>query len=168
MPLRLPPLTRRTALGATLVGLVAAAGCDLDDLDPRSEPAPPDEAAPSTPPEADALLAESVVVDLLALQVAIGQVRAGQRARFRPLARLHRRHLAELDGPAVGEGAPTSAAPTSVVSAASIIRSEQRLQRRLATAAIEAESGELAVVLASMSAAVAQQLAVLAPASGAR
>ena len=161
MPRRPPSVTRRTTVGATLVGLAGLgvlAGCDLDDLDPRSDPADPDDPASSAPPEdADTLLVASVVADLTA---ALAAVPRRDRAAFRPLVRLHRRHLLELDGAEQAAGLPTPAA--------AVLQREQQLQQRLATAAVEAESGELARVLAAMSAGVAQQLAALGAAGGAR
>ncbi|SDC62559.1 hypothetical protein [Nocardioides lianchengensis] len=164
MPRRPPSVTRRTTVGATLVGLAGLgvlSGCDLDDLDPRSDPADPDGPAVSAPPEdADTVLVASVVVDLTATLAAVRALPATDRAGFRPLVRLHRRHLAELDAPAEEPATPSDSPTTAPVAAAEVVRQEQRLQRRLVTAAVAAESGELARVLGSMSAAVAQQLAV--------
>jgi hypothetical protein len=155
VPPDLPSLTRRTALGAALVGLVTISGCDLDDLDPRSDPASPDAPAASAPPvDADTTLVAGVVGALSETLAAATAVRRRDRAAFRPLAQLHRRHLRELDG-------EPSAAVGGRVAPAALVGQEQQLQQSLAAAALAAESGELARVLASMSAAVAQQLAVL-------
>lgn len=153
MPPRHTPVARRTALGATLVGLVTVGGCDLDDLDPRTEPDP---AAPTTsaPPEdADADLVEAVVTDLSVALGAASALRGADRATGRAFARLHRRHLTELDA---DDAATSTGGPDRL---AAVLRTERRLQRRLTEAAVAAESGELAAVLASMSAAVAQLLA---------
>ncbi|WP_193605515.1 hypothetical protein [Nocardioides dongkuii] len=157
MPARPPAATRRTAVGAALLGLVAVGGCDLDDLDPRSDPAP-GSGEPSEPPaDADADLVETVVTALSTALAATSAVPPRDRAALRPLARLHRRHLAELGADEPVEGGVAS------MTAAQVRSREERLQRRLADWAVQAESGELARVLASMSAAVAQQLALPAP-----
>ncbi|WP_244932322.1 hypothetical protein [Nocardioides sp. W7] len=164
---RLPPVTRRTTVGATLLGLAAVAGCDLEDLDPRSDPTSPgDPVASALPEDADTTLVSGVVGDLTALLASIRAVPRGERASFRPLARLHRQHLAELDAPE--ETAGTSTPAPAPVAAVELIREEERLQGRLTTAAVAAQSGELARLLGSMSAAVAQQLAVLPRAVGSR
>jgi hypothetical protein len=151
-----PPVTRRTATGAVTVGLLAVAGCDLDDLDPRSDPSSPGTPTASAPADADSVLVAGVVDDL---GVMLGEVTGAaqpDRRTFRHLARLHRRHLVLLDA-----STEVAAAGGAVLSAVTLTRHEERLQRRLATASVAAGSGELARVLASMSAAVAQQLALL-------
>lgn len=156
MPPHPPSTRRRTTLGVALLGLVAVAGCDLDDLDPRSEPAPSVDPTPSAPAQdADAALVDGVVAELSAALAAAAAVGRPDRADFRPLVRLHRRHLAELEA----DGAEPAAGPRG--SASEVLQREQQLQQRLVEAAVAAGSGELARVLASMSAAVAQQLAVL-------
>lgn len=152
MPPRPAVVARRTTLGASLAGLVVLGGCDLDDLDPRSDPDPADPVTSAPPEDADADLVASVVTDLTAALAAALAVRPA-RAAGRPFARLHRRHLAELD-----ETEPASTGSPEM-SAAALLGQERRLQRRLAEAAVAAESGELAATLGSMSAAVAQLLA---------
>ena len=88
-----------------------------------------------------------------------------QRARQRALRRLHRAHLEALD--ATLADAPQRdgvdiAVPTTPAEALRLVRRQETgLQRFLTDAAVSAESGALAGLLASMSAGVAQQLAVL-------
>lgn len=162
MPRRPLSVTRRTTVGVALLGLAAVGGCDLDDLDPRSDPTNPADPDVSAPPEdADAALVAGVVVDLTGLLATVRAVQRPERAAFRPLARLHRQHLVAL-GAEEASAAASSTAPDAVpVAAVEAIRQEQRLQGRLATAAVATQSGELARLLGSMSAAVAQHLAVL-------
>ena len=97
MPPRPTPVARRTTLGAALVGLVAVGGCDLEDLDPRSEPAPVTPTTSAPPEDADVDLVEAVVTDLSAALGAASALRGADRATGRAFTRLHRRHLTELD-----------------------------------------------------------------------
>lgn len=133
-----PLLPRRTALvlGAAVVAL---AGCDGDD---SAEPGRVPSATPSVDP--DLALVDTVLSGLTrAEQLALG-------AGLADLAALHRAHIEALDGP--------PAAPPAGTSKAAVPRYEQRLHRLLVAAAANAESGALARLLASMSAAVGQQL----------
>lgn len=162
MPSALLPVTRRTATGAVAVGLLAVAGCDLGDLDPRSAPEPAGDTPSAPPVDADTTLVAGVVTDLAVMLGETTGAAGGVRRRFRRLARLHQQHLEEL------EPGTTATPGDGPLSATTLLRHEERLQRRLATAAVAAESGELARILASMSAAVAQQLALLAATEEAR
>ena len=132
-------LARRTALTLGAVA-IAASGCDDGD---RSDPAG---ASSSTPtPDADAALVDAVLADLARAEaLALG-------AGFADLAGLHRAHIEALDGPE-----PSS--PAGRASRESVRRAEQRLQKQLVHASVVAESGALAQLLASMSAAVSQRL----------
>ncbi|HTW13531.1 MAG TPA: hypothetical protein VMF51_00310 [Nocardioides sp.] len=169
MPRRQPSVTRRTTVGVALLGLAAVAGCDLDDLDPRSDPTSPTDPDSSAPPEdADTTLVAGVVVDLTGLLATVRAVPRPERAAFRPLARLHRQHLLALGADEAVTAASPSVPASEPVAAAEAVRQERRLQGRLATAAVAAQSGELARLLAAMSAAVAQHLAALPGEVGAR
>jgi hypothetical protein len=153
--------TRRTALavGAGLAGL-AAGGCTSDAPGSPAEPA-----ATSAPPvDADQELVTEVAVRLAAMAVfvdALSRDFPKLRADLRPLRRLHAAHLAAVGGfeDGVPSPAPNEGRPVEVTR--DLRRSEQQLQRELAAAAVRAESGALAKLLASMSAAVAQHVAVL-------
>ena len=135
-----PLLRRRSALALAALGATAVAGCD----DGGSEPA----AGPSPTVDPDTALVDEVVTELIrAERVAT----AGGRLE---LASLHRAHLEALDGRV------PAGSPARPVSAAVVRRREQHLQAHLVDAAMAAESGALARLLASMSAAVAQRLAV--------
>ena len=98
-----------------------------------------------------------------ALLRAIGQRHAGLRRQLRPWLALHRAHLAELDADPADAADGTAAAPAPTPRAAALAEvrgSEAALQRALVQDAVAATSGELAQLLASMSAAVAQRLVV--------
>jgi hypothetical protein len=118
--------------------MVAVAGCDG-----RSAPAPA--AAPT--PDPDVALVDQV---LRRLRHAERVARAGGAD---DLVDLHRAHIEALDGTPPTGKVPLKSAPGALRS------SEQRLQKHLASAALDARSGALARLLASMSAAVAQRLA---------
>jgi len=154
-------ITRRTSLGGALAGVAVLAGCDLGDLgsgDPASAPTP---SADSDDP--DSGLVEDVVDDVVATQVLVESLRRRHRGLRRPLsglARVHDAHLAALgSSQRSGRKAPRT---SSVTEALAMLRArELRHQRLLADRASAAQSGRLARLLASMSAAVAQQLTLL-------
>jgi hypothetical protein len=157
-----PPITtRRAALGGTLAGLVTLSACDLGDLDPRSDNSPTSTTTTGAPVDADQVLVDDVVTDLVQLDsvVVAAQARFPRlRSPLAPLRTLHAAHLGALDA-AVPQPAATSLPATAPAALREIRRQEARLQRRLADWSVAAESGTLARLLASMSAAVAQQLA---------
>ena len=130
-----PRLPRRAALGLAAAGLAAVAGCD-----DRPTQAPPET------PDPDVALVDRVLREL------VNAERLAVAAGLHDLGRLHRAHIAALGG---DEPTPSAAR----ASAAAVRRKEQRLQHHLAGAAAKAQSGALARLLASMSAAVAQRLA---------
>jgi hypothetical protein len=139
-PLLSQAFSRRTTLALAGVGLVAVGGCDDGGDD---SPAP----LPSASPDPDTALVDRVVTRLTrAERIARGAGLAG-------LAALHRAHLEALD-------ASASARPHRKVPADVVRRHERRLQSDLVAAAMAAQSGALARLLASMSAAVSQHLAV--------
>jgi hypothetical protein len=154
-----PPVTsRRTALGGALAGIVALTGCDLDrgSEEPRSQ-----QTTTAPPVDADADLVEQVLrwlAQISATVATLGDDHPRIRPATRPFARLHDRHAAALGGYPDG----TVETLTPVGSPMRTLRQEEeRLQRRLTDAAVDAESGALAKLLASMAAAVAQHLAAL-------
>ena len=163
MPPARHPLTRRTAL--TLPPLAAvAAGCRWG---PEEEPA--DEAAPGgEPPTTDddstyaAEAHAAVTAASGTVSAATGEFPALATA-LAGLAAAHEAHLALLADAVEDEAtAPPVVPPTSSRAAlADVRRAERRLQRRLADLADTVASGPFARALASMSAAVAQQLAEL-------
>jgi hypothetical protein len=132
-----PRLPRRTAIALAAAGLVALAGCDDGEKSAS---------APTSTPDPDVALVDRVLVELANAE------RLAEAAGLTELSAMHRAHIEVLGGPE-----PTPAAARMSVPVAR--RKEQHLQRHLAAAAQEAESGALARVFASMSAAVAQRLA---------
>ena len=166
MPGGIPPTTRRTTLGS-LLALAAVSACDVDDLRPPEDDAEPSPAASeSSPPDADSRLVEATVGEILQILTVLASARrfASLQASVRELARMHRAHLAVLS-PGLDPGKPVRSSvrvPRSPKDALRQVRTaENALQRRLATSAVEARSGSLARLLASMSAAVAQHVASL-------
>jgi len=153
-------LPRRTALAVTaaMTGLAAGA-CTSDD--PGEPSSPTSTSAP--PVDADQELATSVAIDISVVGVFVDSLARdfpALRSELRPLRRLHAAHLEAIGGFDDSIPAPAPIAGGRAAARGELRRSEQRLQKQLAAAAVRAESGTLAKLLASMSAAVAQQLAV--------
>lgn len=130
-----PRLSRRSALAVGAGGVIAASGCGR---------AAPEAQRPGTAPDPDEALVQEAVDRITATAARSGRVPA--------LTRMHAAHLAALDA----EAPPAAAAPR-----AQLRRAERDLQTYLADAALRAESGPLARLLASMSASVSQHLAAL-------
>jgi hypothetical protein len=83
------------------------------------------------------------------------------RRQLAELAKVHRAHLEALGSSERPDRPGPRRAADADAALALVQRREQRLRGLLADRAVEAQSGRLARLLASMSAAVAQQLAVL-------
>lgn len=142
------------------------AACDVDDLrPPENAPTPAGPAEPTVDGEdPDQLLVGEVVDDLAQVLLLVQAARrhAETRKLLLPLQQLHAAHLDVLEAAPVDPG---SAEPEGVGRQYRRVLSRERaLQERLADASVAALSGALARLLASMSAAVAQHLAVLPPA----
>ena len=155
----LPPLcaTRRGAVGGLLAG-IAATGCNAEARRER----PPERAPAADEPAADpdVALVEAVVADVTELAgVVAGAVRARRAlgAELAPWRRLHAAHLAALESDADVRAERVRGSAAQLRSL--VRRREAALQRRPADGAVVARSGSLASLLATMSAAVAQQLA---------
>jgi len=153
-----PPLssvraTRRTTIAAA--SALALAGC-------RWGPAEDD--ADATPePDSDAALVERAVVAIIAAADVVDQTRTrhiGLDRAMQPLLDLHVAHLRFLPA-AEFPGQSVVVPDRSQLALAMVVTRERELQGQLAEFAIEAESGQLAQAFASMSASVAQHLAVL-------
>jgi hypothetical protein len=138
--------------------VVVLAGCDIGSEDPGSGPRP---SADRNGP--DAGLVAEVVDDLVATLALVEAVRRQSRSLRRQLgglAQVHQAHLAALGSDE--EAHPNRPRTADAEAALALVRRrEQRHQRALVDRAVRAQSGRLARLLASMSAAVAQQLAVL-------
>lgn len=159
--------TRRTALGVALGTLVAVTGCDaVADLSPRGDPSPAAPGSPTLPPaDADADLVARVVRDVERTVAAVPRGR-GLETRVDDLRDMHAAHRVVLTGEQEFSFATSGTPLPRTEALRRITRLERAHQRRLEAAALEARSGSLAVVLAQMSAAVAQRLALLPPTSG--
>lgn len=150
--------TRRTALGGALAGMLALSACDLESLDPRS--APEDEDPGSAPAvDADSALVDAVLVGLAGTIGELAKLRRSSPAARKVLSsfiELHRAHADVLGTlPDTSGRLPETAGADVMTQLRSI---ETRAQRDLTEAAVRAESGALARLLASMSAGVAQYL----------
>lgn len=167
MSLSTRPVSRRTAVGATLAGALAGpvllAGCTFDP--PAADPAP---GTPTEPePDADVVLLGTV---LAALDATAGLVTAavgrhpGLASTLQPLADVHALHRAVLDEAAEVEqdAAGTPAVPGRAAPALDRVRrAETRLVGALREATGAAQSGDFARALASMAASLTQHLTVL-------
>jgi hypothetical protein len=144
-----------TGLGAT--ALLAVGGCRLG---------PDDEVAGASKEQRDAdeVLVEAAVRDLQAARDLADRTmrrHVGLSPVMTPLVTLHDAHLGLLDATAERPGRAPAVAGRSGPALTRVRAAEQRLQEQLATHAATATSGTLARALASMSAAVAQHVAVL-------
>lgn len=158
-------MTRRTALGAFAGTALAAAGtAGLAGCGTARARRGPSVGGPDEDP--DTVLLRSVVDEVDAVVALLEVVRRRERSlrpRVGRLLEVHAQHR-ELLASAVDSPAPSPAGRRTrpprgrAAATAEVTRREERLADRLATAAVEAESGTFARVLASMSAAVRQQL----------
>ncbi len=174
-----PVASRRTALGCGILALTAVSGCDLAlDGEGSGEPA---DATPSDGPDPqatapaagdpDTVLVDEVLAELgsmVDLVTAAAAGSAGLRVPLTALRELHLAHAAALqadpDSSSTSGATPSPTdSPTALSGGAGATRArvtsrERRLQRRLADWSVAADSGALARLLASMSAAVAQHV----------
>jgi hypothetical protein len=158
------PLSRRTTLGSALAVPIVLAACDIDPP-PRAEPT---SSATPEPPE-DAELVVGVVNALARAQGILLAAASGVpalEARLDPVITAHRAHLDVLVGAVPESEVPSivaAALPTGPASVlAAVRRSEQRLLRAARAGCLEARSGDLARVLASIAASTSQHAAALA------
>jgi hypothetical protein len=137
--------------------VVPVSGCDLL---PESTPATP------APPTADEVLVGRVTASIREVREVAAAVPGGTR-----VAAVHDAHLEALGAPV--PSASTSASPTGSPTpaprkVAELARAERALETTLTEAAVRAEDGGLARLLASMAAGVAQQVALLPAGKAAR
>ena len=152
--------TRRTAVGAALAGLAAVSGCDAGRHGTSGSP------GVSATADPDAGLVDDVVAELTDLAGLVASVATAYprlAPALKPFRELHAAHLEVLGGDAPTPSAGT--APGSLPGPARALQEvrlrEQRSQRRLVDASVAARSGDLARVLACMSAGAAQRLALM-------
>lgn len=135
-------------------------GCNLDPPANRGRSASPTLAA-----DPDTALVAQVMADLTdaaGLAAATAAKHPGLKAMGN-LSALHVAHAAVLGTTLGADFAHAGGIPGTAQALVQVRRHETRLQRRLADRSVAAASGDLARVLASMSAAVAQALAQLPP-----
>ncbi|MBD8869079.1 hypothetical protein [Nocardioides donggukensis] len=172
MPRAPHPLSRRTTLAvpAWTVLALTAAGCRWGPEEDASDAAPTSTATPD--PQAagegsdDATYAAEALAATGDTALLVSEVATTHRGLSTPLAELTALHLAHSR--LLQEAVPTPKAataprvPRGSRQALALVRTEERrLQRRLGDLADTVESGTFARALASMSAAVGQQLSVL-------
>lgn len=158
-------LSRRALLaaGAGAAGLVVS-GCSVNN--PVSDDTPP---KPSTDLAPDVAVATSALSEIRAVRAAVSGTLSrfpAAETRLAPLSKMHQAHEVAL-ADAVPDRARTSATPAPYVvprkrdlALANLAAREQRLHDTLDGLALRAQSGDFARLLASMGAAVSQQLAV--------
>jgi len=152
--------TRRTTIG---VGLLALGGCTLDSGTPDSPTSQPSVLGDQ---EYDQRLVDDAAQEIARALATIERI----AARFEPVAgslsqlvALHHAHLSALG---VVSPPAVALAPLPAEAAAALTRLgtlEERLQRELASVAENARSGQLARLLAGMSAGVQQHVVALFP-----
>ena len=154
LPRGVATLTRRTTFAA--LPLVALGGCRWG---PEDEESPEVEQAQ----DADAGLVGAAVAAITGVSVTVSATAEAHRGlglALAPFTAMHTAHLAALS-PSTVTATPTSVDSSSRAALAEVRRQELRLQTQLADLATSAISGTLARALASMSASVAQHVAVL-------
>jgi hypothetical protein len=140
--------------GALVVPLT---GCDLL---PKQAPAQP------APPTADELLVDRVTAALRAARDVAAAAPHGQS-----VAALHDAHLTALGAPTAASStaaSSTAASPSATPPPGDLRATEVALQTTLTRAANHATDGDLARLLASIAASVAQQVTVLTGSGAAR
>ncbi len=152
--------TRRTTVGGAIAGLLALAGCDAGGLEPGKGRTPG--AAPAEEvDDPDAALVDRVIDELDELEALVrsaARERPALAPRLAGLGAAHRAHRAVL--PERRSSRPRVVLPRRPRELlAEVLRRERVGQDRLADWALEAQSGALARLLASMSAGIAAHLA---------
>jgi hypothetical protein len=141
---------------------VVLAGCDIDPP-PRADPTA---SATPEPPE-DSELVAAVVTALMRAQGVLEAARSAVpdlAVRLDPVVAAHVAHLEVLVGAVPDSEVPTATPPSIPARPAlgAVQRSEQRLLREVRTGCLEARSGDLARVLASVATSTSQHAAALA------
>ncbi len=144
MPPASRPVTRRTALALGAAGVATLSACSL---------LPDDVSATSTKVAADP---DASLVDEATARIS---ATAALTTQVPQLSAMHAAHLAALE--AEPSDIPSVSPTPPPATASEIRRSERQLKAYLIDASMQAESGPLARLFASMSAAVSQQLVAL-------
>jgi hypothetical protein len=150
--------TRRTAVGAALAGLAAVSGCDAGRHGTSGSP------GVSATADPDSALVDDVVgelTDLAGLVASVATAYPRLAPALKPFRELHAAHLEILGAEASTASADAGSLPGPSPALQEVRLREQRSQRRLVDASVAARSGDLARVLACMSAGAAQRLALM-------
>ncbi|GAA1921101.1 hypothetical protein GCM10009797_13530 [Nocardioides hwasunensis] len=152
-------------MGSALAAPLVLSACDIDP--PAREVEPQGSTATPEPPEDAAVVA--AVVASLARAISVLEAASlsvptlGQR--LEPVGAAHAAHLEVLAGAVPDADLPTPAPPTvapRILRALNAVRrSETRLLREVRDGCLDASSGDLARVLASIAASTAQHTAAL-------
>jgi hypothetical protein len=159
-------ISRRHAVVAGGVALVALSGCTSEGSEPSgsssSPAAPPSSTAASTDPDRAALDRAAALSSELLTQVTGAGAAVDPGGRLAALHTAHLEALAEATGATASPTTSPSASPSNPPQHQGVKRSGARLrrqelsaQRELAGLAVAAESGAVARMLASMSAGIA-------------
>lgn len=164
-------------IGAVGLAGVVAAGCSGGVTGPGSGPGPADSSPTTGTPgsggatdagdTADEELLASVLEAVAATRALVGAVRRRHpdtSAALASLAAAHAAHGRALGGLPAVDRRPT-AARGRAAALAQVATAEQRLVDRVGQAVVDARSGSLAAVLASVAASLTQHLAALAEVS---
>jgi hypothetical protein len=158
------PLSRRTVLGSSALLAVGLSACDevpLEQTRPGAFTAPSAAPVPQEDPDRD-LLDAALLLEATQVARVARALRTGQR---RPLLvaarRVHQAHIDLLRGDDDAPPAPRLSTPPARV-LANLPSTELSVAEQHAKAALAAQSGPFARVLASMAAAARQQAHVLA------
>ena len=152
--------TRRTTLG---VGLLALGGCTLDS---PASPTPSDQPTVLSDQEYDQRLVDEASTGIAGALATIEKIAARfdlVAGSLAPLVALHHAHLSALGVIRQPEVTASALGTDAATSLAGLGTLEEKLQRLLAATAEKARSGQLARVLAGMSAGVQQHLLALFP-----
>lgn len=156
-------LSRRTAIATAAAVPAGLAACDID---PPADRGPGRDEAPT--PHQDAALVASLVTAIAeaeAVVTAAGEAAPALRTSLAGLASAHAAHrelLAAADPDAAVVDRPAVTVPSGRAAAlAAVRRAERRLRGDLDRGCLQASSGDLARVLAVITASVAQHAAAL-------
>jgi hypothetical protein len=167
VPTPAQPTRRVVVAGLTSAAGLALAGCSGDGR----PPAGPGAEAEPVAADPDEALAHRARRDEIALYELVRSTATKHRGLRRPLQQVSRSHLDHVGRLTPGTSLslvtrkrPVDPSPARAL--ADVVDAEHRLARRHAASALDARSGALARVIASMSAAAAQRAAALTSRSG--
>jgi len=152
--------TRRTTLG---FGLLALGGCTLDS---PASPIPSDQPTVLSDQEYDQRLVDEAAAGIAGVLATIEKIAARfdlVAGSLAPLVALHQAHLSALGVISPPEATASALGTDATTALARLGTLEEKLQRLLAGTAENARSGQLARVVAGMSAGVQQHLLALFP-----